>query len=112
MNTSAPVSIPDRRFDSEPDHRPAGVSLADERAFEAASAHLRQALQAAASGLGSDEVADARQALRTIAVKLRDAGFWRSDKQGLRATVSLLWEADRYVNNKALLTPRREDMQN
>lgn len=85
------------------DPRPAEVSVEDRQAFEAASSRLRQALQHASSGMGVDDVADARQALRSIAVKLRDAGFWRSDKHGMRDTVSLLWEADRYVNDKALL---------
>ncbi|MCG6119764.1 MAG: hypothetical protein MEP44_03875 [Blastomonas sp.] len=106
MNTSAPLSNPDHAADALQGQRPNEVSLADQRAFEAASTRLRQALQDVASGSGTDDVAEARQALRSIAVKLRDAGFWRSDKHGLRTTVSLLWEADRHVNDKALLNPQ------
>lgn len=107
MKTSSPRPTLDHA-DLLPDPRPAAVSVADQQAFEAASSRLRQALQHASSGMGVDDVADARQALRSIAVKLRDAGFWQSDKHGLRGTVSLLWEADRYVNDKALLRPDRE----
>ncbi|MDM7956230.1 hypothetical protein [Blastomonas sp.] len=112
MNTPAPLSSPDRRFDREHEQRPAEISLADQQAFEAASLRLRQALQDAGGEERSDDVAEARQSLRSIAVKLRDAGFWRSDKQGLRTTVSLLWEADRHVNDKALLGHQRDRVQN
>lgn len=80
------------------------VSSVDEQAFLAASARLTAALDQAASGRTHEEITIARQRLRELAVKLRDAGYWRSDKQGLRATVSLLWQADRYVNDLALRT--------
>ena len=78
------------------------VSVADEQAFVAASARLTAALEQAATGRTHEEISIARQRLRELAVKLRDAGYWRSDKRGLRATVSLLWQADRYVNDIAL----------
>lgn len=111
MNRSAPLSSPDRAFDRQEDNNASEVSLADQQAFETASQRLRQALQNATSAQGKDDVAEARQALRSIAVKMRDAGFWRSDKHGLRSTVSLLWEADRYINDKALLTSHGEKSQ-
>lgn len=109
MSTSTPMPTPDHAFDTPNDQRPAQVSLADQEAFEAASSRLREALQNAADGLGRNDVAEARQSLRALAVKLRDAGYWRSDKHSLRTTVSLLWEADRYVNDKALLKPAGDD---
>lgn len=87
------------------------VSVADQHAFEAATLRLRNALQNAAHQGGPSDVADARLNLRAIAVKLRDAGFWRSDKQGLRETVSLLWEADRFVNDQALFQAGSEPFQ-
>lgn len=86
----------------------ASVSVADQQAFAAATLRLRTALQTAADGNSAHDVGKARTELRNIAVKLRDAGFWRSDKQGLRATVSLLWEADRFVNDQALMRPDAE----
>lgn len=78
------------------------VSAADEQAFVNASARLTAALDQAATGRTHEEISIARQRLRELAVKLRDAGYWRNDKRGLRATVSLLWQADRYVNDIAL----------
>lgn len=60
------------------------------------------ALNDAAEGREHADIADARLKLRAMAVKMRDSGFWRTDKQGLRATVSLLWQADRFVNEQAL----------
>lgn len=47
--------------------------------------------------------------LRELAVKLRDAGYWRTDKHGLRATVSLLWQADRHVSELALRQDKRSE---
>lgn len=82
--------------------RPSHISAADQHAFETATRRLRQALERAARGGRHSEVVEARLDLRAIAVKLRDAGMWRADKQGLRATVSLLWEADRFVSDQAL----------
>lgn len=78
------------------------VSAIDEQAFVAASERLSAALDRAASGRTGDDIAEARMRLRELAVKLRDAGYWRTDKHGLRATVSLLWQADRYVSELAL----------
>lgn len=78
------------------------VSAADEQAFLLASARLTAALAQAADGQAHEDITRARKRLRELAVKLRDAGYWRSDKQGLRATVSLLWQADRHVNDIAL----------
>ncbi len=103
MSTPAP-RFPVSDVDAETATGPtkAGISAADEQAFVAASARLTAALEQAAAGRTHDEIAIARQRLRELAVKLRDAGYWRSDKQGLRATVSLLWQADRYVNDLAL----------
>lgn len=92
-------------FGEQPMH-PSTVSAADQRAFTLATLRLRQALRCAATGESAIDVAAARLELRALAVKLRDGGFWRTDKQGLRATVSLLWEADRFVNDQALLMPR------
>lgn len=100
MNNTQPDFSPDNIGHSA---RPSQISAADQHEFEAATLRLRNALLNAGAGTAHSDVANARQNLRAIAVKLRDAGFWRSDKQGLRATVSLLWEADRFVNDKALL---------
>lgn len=88
--------------------RPSTVSIADQQAFESATFRLRCALSSVADGGATADVAEARLKLRAIAVKLRDAGFWRNDKQGLRSTVSLLWEADRCVNEHALLQAGEE----
>jgi hypothetical protein len=78
------------------------ISAIDEQAFIEASERLTLALDQAASGRTHDDIAVARQRLRELAVRLRDAGYWRTDKHGLRATVSLLWQADRYVSEMAL----------
>lgn len=83
--------------------RTSQVSVEDQRAFEAATIRLRNALARSAQSGSQSEVAEARISLRSLAVKLRDVGFWKYDKQGLRATVSLLWEADRFVSDRALL---------
>ncbi|WP_152414603.1 hypothetical protein [Blastomonas sp. AAP53] len=84
------------------DSHKGAISAADEQAFVAASERLTAALEQAGSGRTHEDIAIARQRLRELAVKLRDAGYWRSDKKGLRATVSLLWQADRYVSDIAL----------
>ncbi|GGB64460.1 hypothetical protein [Blastomonas aquatica] len=106
MNTPNPIPVAIHSTEQADRHaRSASVSNADQQAFDAATVRLRHALHAAANGAYFHEVCDARLALRSLAVKLRDAGFWRSDKQGLRATVSLLWEADRFVNDHALTCP-------
>lgn len=106
MNTPQPLAAEIVSAEStDRGQRDAQVSLADQQAFDVACQRLRNALQDAANGVGPDQVADARVHLRSLAVKLRDAGFWRSDKHGLRSTVSLLWEADRYVNEQALNRP-------
>lgn len=109
MNKSAPFANTPIVSDS-PDTAAynAHVSVADQQSFEAATSRLRKALQESAQDSQMAEVSDARLNLRALAVKLRDAGFWRSDKQGLRSTVSLLWEADRFVNEHALLQPRSD----
>lgn len=90
----------------EPAHAGGGsrsaVSPDDEQAFLSASLRLTAALDQAQAGRTHEDIALARQRLRELAVKLRDAGYWRTDKQGLRATVSLLWQADRYVSDIAL----------
>lgn len=113
MNTSAPLSTPNHASPfAEETPRPATVSVGEQQAFEAATARLRAALLVAADSQGFEEVADARLKLRALAVKLRDAGFWRSDKHGLRSTVSLLWEADRFVNEQALLRPEGDPARN
>lgn len=78
------------------------VSAIDEQAFVEASEKLARALDHAAAGRTHSDIAEARLRLRELAVKLRDAGYWRTDKHGLRATVSLLWQADRYVSELAL----------
>ena len=78
------------------------VSAIDEQAFVAASERLSVALDQAAAGRTHEDIAEARMRLRELAVKLRDAGYWRTDKHGLRATVSLLWQADRCVSELAL----------
>lgn len=103
------MSNPASRFPVPPgsplktgDSHKAVVSAADEQAFVAASGRLTAALEQAASGRTHEDITIARQRLRELAVKLRDAGYWRSDKKGLRATVSLLWQADRYVSDIAL----------
>lgn len=106
MNTPSPIHLAIQPTDqADRSARPMTVSVADQQAFDAATVRLRHALHAAANGASYHEVCEARLALRSLAVKLRDAGFWRSDKQGLRATVSLLWEADRFVNDHALTCP-------
>lgn len=103
MTNSAP------RFSASPEKDvdgssglPHAVSAIDEQAFVAAAERLSAALDRAAQGRCHDDIAVARMRLRELAVKLRDAGYWRSDKQGLRATVSLLWQADRYVSEMSL----------
>lgn len=78
------------------------VSAIDEQQFVEASERLSEALDNAAAGRSHGDIAEARLRLRELAVKLRDAGYWRTDKHGLRATVSLLWQADRYVSELAL----------
>lgn len=78
------------------------VSAIDEQLFVEASERLSAALDNAAAGRTHGDIAEARLRLRELAVKLRDAGYWRTDKHGLRATVSLLWQADRYVSELAL----------
>lgn len=78
------------------------VSAIDEQAFVAATERLSIALDQAANGRSHEDIAAARMLLRELAVKLRDAGYWRTDKQGLRATVSLLWQADRYVSEMSM----------
>lgn len=101
-NSSAfPVANPYGQTDASVP-RASAVSSADQRAFQAATARLEEALDAAAQGKPHGDIETARLSLRELAVKLRDAGFWRSDKQGLRATVSLLWRADRFVSDQAL----------
>lgn len=98
MNDPAPYAA----SDSDNLRSVRATSAADEHAFRVARDRLSAAL-ANDSGINSgDDVAQARIELRSMAVKLRDAGYWRSDKQGLRETVSLLWEADRYVSERAL----------
>lgn len=101
-----PVNAPFPDDNSDLPLHPSTVSAADQRAFTLATLRLREALRCAAAGDVAIDVAAARLELRAVAVKLRDGGFWRTDKQGLRATVSLLWEADRFVNDQALLMPR------
>lgn len=78
------------------------VSAIDEQAFVAARDRLALALEHAAAGRMHEDIGDARAHLRQLAVKLRDAGYWRTNKQGLRATVSLLWQADRFISELAL----------
>lgn len=82
------------------------VSAIDEQAFVDASEKLSRALDQAAAGRQHGDIVEARTRLRELAVKLRDAGYWRNDKHGLRATVSLLWQADRYVSELALKRDR------
>lgn len=89
------------------DSKPRAVSAVDEHAFVEAREQLALALDQAAEGRSHADIAAARQRLRELAVRLRDAGYWRTDKQGLRATVSLLWQADRYVSEMAL-NPTKE----
>ena len=84
------------------------VPAIDEQAFIRASKALSLALDQAAAGRTHADIAVARQRLRELAVRLRDAGYWRTDKHGLRATVSLLWQADRYVSEMALKQARDE----
>ena len=83
------------------------TSASDEHAFRVARDRLSAALANDSGSNGEGDVAQARIELRSMAVKLRDAGYWRSDKQGLRATVALLWEADRFVSERALNTQTR-----
>jgi hypothetical protein len=83
------------------------VSAIDEQAFIAASERLALALDRAATGRSDVDIAEAR--MRELAVKLRDAGYWRTDKHGLRATVSLLWQADRHVSELALRQDKRSE---
>lgn len=102
-----PASLPDST-DSTPAHSRA-VSAIDEQAFLAASERLALALDRAATGRSDVDIAEARMRLRELAVKLRDAGYWRTDKHGLRATVSLLWQADRHVSELALRQDKRSE---
>lgn len=84
------------------------VSAIDEQAFVDASDKLSRALDQAAAGRQHGDIVAARTRLRELAVKLRDAGYWRTDKHGLRATVSLLWQADRYVSELALKSDQEQ----
>ncbi len=103
MNTSLPLSTASPSGqNTDRGARELLVSQADQQAFDVACQRLRTALVDAANGAEQDQVSEARAHLRSLAVKMRDAGFWRSDKHGLRSTVSLLWEADRFVNEQAL----------
>lgn len=97
--------LPDDGTDSPGDeglHAGRSITPADERALSAAQDRLRTALDAAPYQARGKDVAEARINLRTLAAKMRDAGYWRADKQGLRSTVALLWQADRFVNDQAL----------
>ncbi|WP_373489084.1 hypothetical protein [Blastomonas sp.] len=63
---------------------------------------LRLALDHADGAAGADEIVHAQKTLRDLAVQLRDNGFWRHDRTGLRDVVALIWEADRFLNDQAL----------
>jgi hypothetical protein len=72
-------------------------------AFHAASALLRSALTRSSQGDADQDIARLRLKVRQLAINLRDSGYWRNDKAGLRAAVSLLWEADRFISDRTLL---------
>lgn len=78
------------------------ITPADVVALRRAQRRLRTVLDAVPYAARGKDVADARIKLRTLAARMRDLGYWRADKQGLRSTVALLWEADRFVNDQAL----------
>lgn len=100
MRDPAPTN-PDTRVGYRADR---AITPADEQAFRRARDRLSAALSGDSGIMGEDDVAKARIELRALAVKLRDAGYWRSDKAGLRSTVALLWQADRFVSEQALAT--------
>jgi len=85
------------------DRDASSILVAQDRAFQMATRRLSEALARAADGNGCGDVAEARLHLRSLAVRLRDAGYWRHDRNGLRATVALLWQADRFVSEQVLL---------
>jgi hypothetical protein len=104
-NSSANPSRDSFTHADTPSKRGTLVDASEEQAFYLASQRLQQALDDATAGRPHADIAAARLNVRELAVKMRDAGYWRSDKQGLRATVSLLWQADRFVSDQALLRP-------
>ena len=79
------------------------ISIEQDNAFQMATCRLSEALARAVDGNVCGDVAEARLHLRSLAVQLRDAGYWRHDRNGLRATVALLWQADRFVSEQVLL---------
>lgn len=103
MTTPGPAASPDTLIDDAAHAASAGPpALSGRRELNAASLGLRLALRIARQGGAGANVVEARHKLRALAVKMHDNGFWQADKTGLRETIALLWEADRFVNQQAL----------